>query len=64
MAPHVVLNISGMQSFVPKCDGSWAQTDALQGAVPSIFSLYSSALGYCDQKYKLPTIFGDLLSNV
>lgn len=54
MAPRVVLNISGMQSFVPKWDGTWAQTDALQGTVLSIFSLYLSAPGYCYQKYKLP----------
>lgn len=59
MAPHVVLNISGMRSFMPKWDGTWAQTDTLQGAMPSIFSLYLSAPGYCYQKYKLP-VFSEI----
>lgn len=63
MAPSVVLNVSGMQTFVPKLDGVWAQTDALKGAVSSIFRLYLSAPGYCYQKYKLLSIFGDVLSN-
>ena len=64
MPPHVALNLFGMQSFVPKLDRAGHRRMLLKGAMSPKVSLYLSAPGYSYQKYKAPSIFGDVLSNI